>query len=105
MNVLIAGDGKYHPNCQKKFLRNVSRSKSIAKAESGTLLLWLIDKLKTSAEQSRILEHKEVWLRYCTLVAEKNIDVPPSLRSHMTTFKENIAPHVEEVYDFVLLRD
>ena len=33
------------------------------------------------------------------------MDIPPSFRSHMTTFKEHIAPHVADVYDFVLPRD
>ena len=31
--------------------------------------------------------------------------IPPSFRSRMTTFKEHIAPHVADVYDFVLLCD
>ena len=33
------------------------------------------------------------------------MDIPPSFRSRMTTFKEHIPPHVADVYDFVLLRD
>ena len=33
------------------------------------------------------------------------MDIPPSFRSRMTTFKEHIAPHVADVYDFVPLRD
>ena len=33
------------------------------------------------------------------------MDIPPSFRSLMTTFKEHIAPHVADVYDFVLFRD
>jgi len=43
---LIAAKGKYHQNCYKKFLRNVSRSRDIAKDESGAVLSWLIDELK-----------------------------------------------------------
>ena len=77
----------------------------IAKDESGAVLSWLIDELKKSAEQGHILELKEVWLRYCSLAAEQNMDIPPSFRSRMTRFKEHIAPHVADVYDFVLLRD
>lgn len=46
-----------------------------------------------------------MWLRYCSLAAEQNMDIPPSFRSRMTTFEEHIAPHVADVYDFVLLRD
>ena len=105
VNDLIAAEGKYHPNCYKKFLRNVSRSRDIAKDESGAVLSWLIDELKKSAEQGHILELKEVWLRYCSLAAEQNLAIPPSFRSRMSTFKEHIAPHVADVYDFVLLRD
>ena len=69
-------------------------------------MLWLVDELKTSAEQGHILELKEVWLRYCSLANENNIDnIPPSFKSRMTTFKEHIAPHVADFYDFVLLRN
>ena len=105
VNDLIAAEGKYHPNCYEKFVRKVSRSRDIAKDESGTVLSWLIDELNKSAEQGHILELKEVWLRYFSLAAEQNMDIPPSFRSRMTTFKEHIAPHVADVYDFVLLRD
>ena len=73
---LIAAEGKYHPNCYKNFLRNVSRSIDIAKDESGVVLSWLIDEKKKSAEQSHIFELKEVWLRYCSLAAEQNMAIP-----------------------------
>ena len=105
VNDLIAAEGKYHPNCYKKCMRNVSRSSNVAKDESGTVLLLFILELKNSAEQGHIFELKEVWLRYCSLAAEQAIDIPPSFRSRMATFKEYIAPHVADVYDFVLLRD
>ena len=48
-------EGKYQPNCYKKFQRSVSRSIDIAKDDSGAVLLWLVDELKTSAEQGHIL--------------------------------------------------
>jgi len=104
-NDLTAAEGKYHPNCFKKFLRNVSQLRDIAKDEGGAMLSWLIDELKQSAEQGHILELKEVWFLYCSLAAEQNMAVLPSFRSRMTTFKEHIASHVEDVYDFVLLDD
>ena len=85
---------KYHPNCYKKLVRNVSRSRDIAKDESGSVLSWLIDELKKSAEKGHILELKEVWLRYCFLAAEQNMAIPPSFRSRMTTFKEHMASYV-----------
>ena len=84
---LIAAEGKYHPNCYKKFQRTVSRSGNVARDESGAVLLWLIEELKKSAEQGHILELKEVWLRYCFLAAEQNVDIPSSFRSRMTTFQ------------------
>ena len=59
VNDLIAAEGKYHPNCYKKFQRSASQSVDIAKDNSGALLLWLVDELKTSAEQGHILELKE----------------------------------------------
>ena len=105
VNDLIAAEGKYHPNCyKKKFRRSVSRSSNVAKDDSGTLVLWLINELKQSAEQGHILELKEVWLRYCSLAGEQAIDIPPSFQSRMTTFKECIASHVADVYEFVFLR-
>ena len=64
VNDLIAAEGKYQPNCYKKFQRSGSRSVDIAKDDSGAVLLWLVDELKTSAEQGHILELKEVWLHY-----------------------------------------
>ena len=79
VNDLIAAEGKYHPNCYKKILRNVSRSRDIAKNEGGAVLSWLIDELKKSAEQGHIFELKEVWFRYCSLAAEQNMAVPPSI--------------------------
>ena len=77
VNDLIAAEGKYHPNCYKKFMRNVSRSSNVAKDESGTVLLWLIDELKKSAEQVHVLELKKVWLGYCSQAAEQTIEIPP----------------------------
>ena len=76
---LIAAEGKYHPNCYKKFQKKVSRSGMAAKDESGAVLLWLIEELKMSAEQGNILELKEVWLRFSSLAAEQNVDIPPHL--------------------------
>ena len=63
----------------------------MANDESGAVLLWLIEELKKSAELGHILALKEVWLRYCSLAAEQNVDIPPSFRNRMTTFKEYIA--------------
>ena len=102
---LIAAEGKYHLNRYKKFQRRVSRSGIVANDESGAMLLWLIEELEKSAEQGNILELKEVWLCFCSLAAEQNVDIPPSFRSHMTTFKEYLAPHVADIYDFVVLCD
>ena len=82
-------------------MRNVSRASNVAKDESGTVLLWLIDELKKSTEQGNILELKKFWLRYCSQAAEQTIEIPPSFRSRMSTFKEYIAPHVADFYDFV----
>ena len=39
VNDLIAAKGKYHPNCYKKCMRNVSRSRNVAKDESETVLM------------------------------------------------------------------
>ena len=77
-NDLIAAEGKYHPNCYKKFLTNVSRSSNFAKDDSGTVLLWLINEIKQSAEQGHILELKEVWLCYCSQATV--INIPPSFQ-------------------------
>ena len=46
-----------------------------------------------------------MWLRFFSLAAEQNVDIPHSFRSRMTTFKEYIAPPVADVYDFRVLRD
>ena len=76
VNDLIAAEGRYHPNCYK---RKVSRSRDIAKDESGTVLSWLIDELNKSAEVTS-------WsLRRCGSATA------PSLRSKTWTF----LPHLE----------
>ena len=70
LSLRVAAEGRYHPNCYKKFQRKMSQSGMVAKDESGAVLLWLIEELKKSAEQGNILELKEVWLRFCSLAAE-----------------------------------
>ena len=58
VNDLLAAEDKYHPNCYKKFQRSASQSVDIAKDDGGAVLLWLVDELKSSAEQGHILELK-----------------------------------------------
>lgn len=102
---LIAVEGKYHPNCYKKFLRNASRSKEEATDEKGVVLAWIVNDLKKSAEKGHILELKEVFSRYCALATEQNIEVPPSFLSRMSTFKEYLQPHLVDLYDFIKLQN
>ena len=47
VNDLIAAEGKYHPNCYKKILRNVSRSRDIAKMKVEQCCLGLSMSLKS----------------------------------------------------------
>ena len=55
VNDLIADEGKYHPvNCYKKFLRKVSRSRDIAKDESGAHIASLTRKMFHIANDDRV---------------------------------------------------
>lgn len=64
------------------------------------------DELKRSAEQGHNLELKEVWLLYCYLAAEQNMDIPPSFGSRMKSHLKSTSYRIfADVYDFVLLRD
>ena len=101
---LMAAEGKYHPNCYKKFLRDVSRSRG-ERSDKTVTLVWLINDLKRAAAKGHILELNEVFHRYCSLAAESSIEVPASFRSRISTFKEHIEPHISDIYEFIKMKN
>lgn len=101
---LIAAEGKYHPNCYKRFLKNATKTKDDSRG-TDLAMSWLIKELKYSAEQGHIHELSEVWNRYSTLSAEANTVIPQSYTTRLSTFKGKLHLCVNQDYDFVVLRD
>ena len=56
---------------------------SVDMATTDLAMIWLVKELQQSAQQGHILEHSEVFKRYCTLSAEAGTVVQQSLTSHM----------------------
>lgn len=101
---LIAAEGCYHPNCLKKFLRDTSKAETEIK-KVDLAMIWLGQELKQSAKKGHVVELGKVWMRYNDLALELSIDIPKSFTSRLSTFKEKIAEHVKNDYDFIVLRD
>ena len=51
-----------------------------------------------------MLELSEVWKRYCKLAETADVQIPPSFISRRTSFKEKLAPQVEDIYDFITMK-
>lgn len=86
---LIAAEGKYHPNCFKKFKRKASKNKDSSE-NIGLAMEWLVSEMKESAKKGHVLQLSEVWNRYCELALKTNIEVQASFRSRGATFKEKL---------------
>ena len=69
------------------------------------ILLWLCQELEQLAEKAKILDLTDVWDRYCTIAKESCIDIPSSFLSRQSTFKEKLAGHLENIYEFIVLHD
>ena len=99
---LIASEGKYHPNCYKKFLRITSSTKEKSQ-QTDLAMQWLIDELKLAADKSHVLEMSEVWNRYCVLSEKAGVEVPQSFISRRASFKEKLEPHMSDIYEFIFM--
>ena len=97
---LIASEGKYHVSCFVKFTRQSSKAKEQC-TKVDLAMQWLVQELKKAAQRSHVLELSEVWERYCKLVDIAHVQIPPSFLSRRASFKEKLAPQVEDVYDFI----
>ena len=65
---------------------------------------WLLEELKTSAEQGHILEQSEVWKRYCELAELAGTGLPQSFVSRRASFKEKLQSFLH-VYDFIVMHN
>lgn len=97
---LIATEGKYHPNCYKKFQRKATKAKEGA-GKNDLAMEWLISEIRVCAKKGNVLQLSEVFNRYCELAEKANIEVPASFRGRRTTFKEKLELYAEESYDFI----
>ena len=102
VNDLIAAEGKYHPNCLKRFQRNASKTKQSSE-KTDLAMEWLTNEINKSASSGHVLELSEVWNRYCELAQKADIDVPASYVSRRSTFKEKVEACAKDVYDFVTI--
>lgn len=104
VNDLIAAEGCYHPNCLKKFMRDTS--KATTESQKFDLpMIWLGQELKQSAKKGHVIELDKVWVRYQEIAHELGKEIPRSFISRLSTFKQKIAEHVKNDYDFIVLRD
>ena len=100
---LIASEGKYHVSCFVKFTRQSSKAKEQC-TKVDLAMQWLVQELKKAAQRSHVLELSEVWKRYCKLAGIAHVQIPPSFLSRRASFKEKLAPQVEDVYDFINMK-
>jgi hypothetical protein len=88
---LIASEGKYHPNCLKRFERNTAKVKETCEHEKIDLAMqWLTTEFRDSAKHAHVLQLMEVFNRYSELAEKANIVIPTSFVSRRTTFKEKL---------------
>ena len=97
---LIAAEGKYHPNCFKRFQRGAARNKQNSD-KTDLAMEWLINEIRKSANKRHVIQLSEVWNRYCELAIQADVEVPASFKSRRGTFKEKRKNYVQESYDFV----
>ena len=98
---MIAAEGKYHPNCYKRFLNKAQK----IHAKSDILMIWLCRELENAAQLGHVVDLTEVRTRYCTLAEEAGTEIPPSFISRLATFKDKLKPHIYDIYEFIVLRD
>ena len=101
MHDLIASEGKYHCTCYKAFMRGTSIASDII-STVGLAMQWLLEELKTSAEQGHILELSEVWKRYCEPAKLAGTVLPQSFVSRCASFKEKLQSLLD-VYYFIVI--
>lgn len=104
VNDLIAAEGCYHPNCLKRFFREVETAETDCQS-ADLAFIWLVQELRSHAKQGHLLDLSDVFNRYKELAREIDVEVPSSYISRLATFKEALSKFVEGVYDFVVLRN
>jgi len=104
VNDLIAAEGCYHPNCLKKFQRDVQKAKVDTKS-ADLAMVWLSQELRQSAEKGHVLELSLVLERYKELANELDIMIPSSFLSRTASFKDALLKFVTDIYEFVVLRN
>jgi len=104
VNDLIAAEGCYHPNCLKKFQRDVQKAKVDTKS-ADLAMVWLSQELRQSAEKGHVLELSLVLESYKELANELDIMIPSSFLSRTASFKDALLKFVTDIYEFVVLRN
>ena len=55
VNDLIAAEGKYHPNCFKKFQRGAAKYKPYSD-KTNLAMEWLINEIRKSASKEHVIQ-------------------------------------------------
>ena len=73
--------------------------------EQDLAIIWLSQELRQASGNGHVFELLNVWERYLEMANTIPVEVAPSYRSRLSTFKEALIPLVDEVYDFIVLRN
>ena len=101
---LYAAEACYHNACLQQFKRDVKRAETENKSKD-LAIIWLSQELREASGNGHVFELLNVWERYLEMANAIPVEVPPSYRSRLSTFKEALIPLVDEVYDFIVLRN
>ena len=101
---LYAAEACYHNACLQQFKRDVKRAETENKSKD-LAIIWLSQELRQTSGNGHVFELLNVWERYLEKANAIPVEVPPSYRSRLSTFKEALIPLVDEVYDFIVQRN
>ena len=101
---LYAAEACYHNACLQQFKRDVKLAETENKSKD-LAIIWLSQELRQASGNGHVFESLNVWERYMEMANGIPVEVPPSHRSRLFTFKEALIPLVDEVYDFIVLRN
>ena len=101
---LYAAEACYHNTCLQQFKRDVKRAETENKSKD-LAIIWLSQELRQASGNGYIFELHNVWERYLEMANAILVEVPPSYRSRLSTFKKALILLVDEVYDFIVLRN
>ena len=101
---LYAAEACYHNACLQQFKRDVKQAETENKYKD-LAIIWLSQELRQVSGNGHVFELLNVWERYLEMANGILVEVPPSYRSQLSTFKEALILLVDEVFYFIVLRN